>query len=165
MWQCLKIPQDWKFKLLKPPNILWFENTTRLPATVAMFENTTRLQATGEIFKLLKPPKYLVRIIEASTFLAMFENTTRLQATGKKLSCWSHPIFYNFWTYHKIVSNGGTFKLLKTNKYFAMFENTTRLQATGENLSYWSHPISPPISPNMWQCLKIPQDCRPQEKI
>ena len=31
----------------------------------------------------------------------------------------------------------------------------------GKNLKYWNHPISP----NMWQCLKIPQDGRPQEKI
>ena len=93
----------------------------------------------------------------SATELSIFEGTTRLPATGKNLS-------YSIWSHQH-----------------GNFENTTRLQATGEHLSYWSHPIFGHIwgytkfttnggifkslkPPNMWQCLKIPQDCR-QGKI
>ena len=96
-------------------------------------------------------------------------------AVGKSFlwpSCWSHPIFYNFWTYHKIVSNGETFKLLKTPSIWQCFkipqiagheetckscqppqilESTTRLSATGKNVNYWSYQICG----NVWKYHKI----------
>ena len=64
----------------------------------------------------------------------MFENTTRLQATD--------PIFCTIWKHNKIFRH-----IWKYNKIFSR-EETFELLKT----------------PNMWQCSRIPQDCRPRGK-
>ena len=145
-----------------------------------------RIAGHGGIFEFVKPPniwQYLkiqqdcqqrgkIRIIEDTKYVTMLDNTTRLQATGKNWSCWSHPIFSifegttrlpatgenlcywshqkgNVWKYHQIAGHGpNIFHYLKTQTRFPATETFKSLKP-----------------PNMWQCLKILEDCRPRDKI
>ena len=111
----------------------------KIPTKDVSHGNTTRFSATElSIFegttRLPATEKNLTYSIWNHQHTAMFENTTRLQATD--------PIFCTIWKHNKIFCH-----IWKYNKIFSR-EETFELLKT----------------PNMWQCSRIPQDCRPRGK-
>ena len=116
-----------------------------------MFEKTTGLEATGAKFKFLKPPNILpylkiqqdfqprgnIWIIEDTKYVTMFENTTRLQVM--------------------ISIFEGTTRLPATEKIQSI-EATKKAMLNGEKFHLFN------LKPPTWQCLKIPQNCRPRTK-
>ena len=150
-------------KLLKHTQYLAIsEDTPSLPPTVEYLNHWSH-QICGNVwkyrkiadrvkFELLKPPN----ILQPPNIWQYLKIQQDCQKRAKLFIYWSHQIFRNVWKYHRIGGHGG-------------------------NWSSWSHPIFCHIwkynkifsreeifellkTPNMWQCSRIPQNCRPRGK-
>ena len=166
MWQCWKIAQCLKI----PTKDVSHGNTTRFSATeLSIFEGTTRLPATeknltysiwshqhGNVWKYHKIAGHggTLKLLKHTQYLAISEDTPSLPPTVEYLNHWSLRIPQD-------CSPRGKIWVIEAPKYFAaaqylaIFENTTRLSETDKTF-YLLKP------PNIWQCLKRPQDWRPR---
>ena len=128
-----------------------------------------KIASNGEKFKLfnLKPPtrqfwKYhkiaghggTLKLLKHTQYLAISEDTPSLPPTVEYLNHWSLRIPQDCRPRGKIWVIEAP-KYFAAAQYLAIFENTTRLSETDKTF-YLLKP------PNIWQCLKRPQDWRPR---